>query len=239
MKSSSQNNGNVTRERLIEAAGEVFGEKGLHGATIRDITQRAGANIASVNYHFRDKFELYLTVVRHIQDSLDAAVNQPLTAETAEGRLRQWLAAMLMAFHNASRPNWHGQMVVRELFDPTPALVAGQSEIQKHFGPLAQIVREIRPDLSEEQVMLATCGMVAQVLFHNHHEHLARHMFPAVPAPSLDKLINHVTEFSLGALRGLPPAGVTAARPRFNEPSENAATHSKRVKRHRSASTRT
>ena len=57
-------NGPVTREKLIEAAGEIFAEKGLHGTSIRDITQRAGANIASVNYHFHDKFELYALVLR-------------------------------------------------------------------------------------------------------------------------------------------------------------------------------
>lgn len=207
-----KSNGTITRDRLIEAAGEVFGERGLHGATIRDITQRAGANIAAVNYHFRDKFELYLTVVRFIQDSLDSAVNQPLTAGTAENRLRQWLAAMLKAFHNPARPKWHGQLVVRELFDPTPALEAVQNNVQRHFGPLALLVREIRPDLSEVQVMLATCGTVAQVIFYNHHEHLGRHMFPAVPAPSLEELVKHVAEFSLAALRGLPRAVNRGAR---------------------------
>src|SRR6516165_12810599 len=52
-----------TRDKILSAAGEVFAEHGFEGATIRAITERAGANVAAVNYHFRDKSELYSRVV--------------------------------------------------------------------------------------------------------------------------------------------------------------------------------
>ena len=47
-----------TRRRLLAAAGEVFAEAGFHAATVKVITDRAGASVAAVNYHFRDKAEL-------------------------------------------------------------------------------------------------------------------------------------------------------------------------------------
>ncbi|MBC2605349.1 TetR/AcrR family transcriptional regulator [Pelagicoccus albus] len=56
---------NKTRKRLIEAAEAEFAEKGFYGASIRNITNRAESNVASVSYHFGSKDELLLSMIRH------------------------------------------------------------------------------------------------------------------------------------------------------------------------------
>jgi AcrR family transcriptional regulator len=53
-----------TREALIEAAAIVFAEKGYEGGSVRDITRRANANQAAINYHFGGKEGLYREVLR-------------------------------------------------------------------------------------------------------------------------------------------------------------------------------
>src|SRR3954451_11678639 len=53
----------LTKVRLLEAAGGIFAEKGFDCATIRSICERAGANLAAVNYHFGDKEQLYTQAV--------------------------------------------------------------------------------------------------------------------------------------------------------------------------------
>jgi len=53
-----------TKDRILEAASEVFAEYGFEKATVREICSRAEANVAAVNYHFRDKKELFLLVLR-------------------------------------------------------------------------------------------------------------------------------------------------------------------------------
>ena len=53
-----------TKLRILEAAGRTFAERGFREATVRDICQAAGSNIASINYHFGDKERLYIESVK-------------------------------------------------------------------------------------------------------------------------------------------------------------------------------
>ena len=56
---------NEPRLRLLLAAESVFARKGFDGATVRDICDLAGMNVAAINYHFGDKERLYIETVRH------------------------------------------------------------------------------------------------------------------------------------------------------------------------------
>lgn len=53
-----------TRERLISAAERLFAEYGVGAVSLRAVMQEAGANVASVHYHFGSKPALVDAVVR-------------------------------------------------------------------------------------------------------------------------------------------------------------------------------
>jgi AcrR family transcriptional regulator len=53
------------RREILDAAFAVIAERGLEGLRTRDIAARAGANIASLHYHFGSKDELIAAVVEH------------------------------------------------------------------------------------------------------------------------------------------------------------------------------
>ncbi len=52
-----------TKERILAAAARVFADKGVDAATLREITDAAGTNLASVNYHFGSKDELVVAAL--------------------------------------------------------------------------------------------------------------------------------------------------------------------------------
>src|SRR5882672_5238014 len=53
-----------TKTRVLKAATELYAERGFHGTKVRDIAERAGANVASAHYHFGSKRHLYVEVLR-------------------------------------------------------------------------------------------------------------------------------------------------------------------------------
>ncbi len=60
-----------TRQRILTAAEELFGQRGFQGVSIREITHLADANLASVNYHFGSKAGLIRSLVEHHLGSLN------------------------------------------------------------------------------------------------------------------------------------------------------------------------
>ncbi len=53
------------REHIIEAALQLFAEKGFEGASIRDIAEKASVNVAMVNYYFGSKEKLFEKIVEY------------------------------------------------------------------------------------------------------------------------------------------------------------------------------
>ena len=54
----------TTEEKILEAASEVFTEKGFAGTRTRDIAEEAGINLALLNYYFRSKEKLFEQVMK-------------------------------------------------------------------------------------------------------------------------------------------------------------------------------
>src|SRR2546429_4819203 len=55
--------GEATRQRVLEAAEQVFGAKGYHGASVTEITRAAGVAQGTFYLYFRGKKEIFLDLV--------------------------------------------------------------------------------------------------------------------------------------------------------------------------------
>lgn len=55
-----------TRTKLLDAAEEVFFEKGVSRTSLGDIAQRAGATRGAVYWHFKDKMDVFVSMLGRI-----------------------------------------------------------------------------------------------------------------------------------------------------------------------------
>jgi AcrR family transcriptional regulator len=197
---------------LIEAAGEVFAEQGYHNATIRQICDRAEANVAAVNYHFRDKAELYEAVLRYAHCAAEAAYAcaKPPSDASPEERLLIFVRAMMIRILDEGRPAWHGKLMSREMTEPTAALDSLVRNVIVHrFNELNQIVRELLgPEAPIEEVERSSNSVIAQMVFYQHCKPLLVRMEANLryDKAGIEDLAQHVTRFSLCAMKELRPA---------------------------------
>lgn len=64
-----------TKARILEVANELFATRGFDGASIRDIANAAEVNLAAINYHFKNKENLYREVFRHNYTKMEEGIN--------------------------------------------------------------------------------------------------------------------------------------------------------------------
>lgn len=199
-----------TKQRLLEVAGEVFAEKGFHNATIREICDRAQANIAAVNYHYRDKEGLYFGVLEYWcrlgekEFPLDngLAPNAP-----PEKRLEAFIRSFLFRILDKSKPAWLSQLMAREIAEPTAALDRLIAEVYRPLADhLAEIIRSLLgAAATDEKVWLCSRSVLGQCLYYYYAKPAIVRMTPEFTyAPAdLETLAAHITQFSLGGLRQL------------------------------------
>ena len=81
----STQQGEDTRERILEVATEEFAEKGLAGARVDEIARRARANKQLVYYYFGGKLGLYNEVLGHmIEESRHRVLEEAACGSLAE-----------------------------------------------------------------------------------------------------------------------------------------------------------
>src|SRR3954463_8986781 len=180
----------TTRERIVDAAGEIFAERGFEGTTVRDICQRAGANVAAVNYYFGDKQRLYVeAVVRAHRWRMEQARLPEWSDDTpAETKLADFIATFFRRVLTGPDDTWHTKLVLREMANPTAACAElVQSSIRPQFEILLAILRELlSDDVDAERLRLTAFSIVGQCLFYHFADPVIRNLLSDESYSALD-----------------------------------------------------
>lgn len=196
-----------TRQRLLEAAADVFAEVGFRSATVRQICSRAGVNVALVKYHFGDKSQLYAEVLRLLlRDSAVTAVQERLeeAGQSPEATLREVLRIRLRGIIHHQRSSWHLRLVCHEIAQPTPAIAEIYQlmvqPIRERALHLVGSILGLPPD--HQKTGLCVASIAGQALFYVLGATALARLNGRQPmsAEECDKMADHITDFSLAYL---------------------------------------
>jgi len=150
----------ATSARILDAAADLFGEKGFYAATTRELATRLNIQQASLYHYVSNKEELLHRICRQVMDcfltDLPVALDR---AETASGRISAFIDAHLQVM--AQNPR-HTLAVVTEFRALTRLHFAEISDRYKEYSRLldselnaAQRLGILRTDISAKYIRLA------------------------------------------------------------------------------------
>ena len=65
-----------TKNKILLVANELFARNGFDGVSIRDIAQEADVNVASINYHFKNKLNLLHEIFNYNYDFIEEGITK-------------------------------------------------------------------------------------------------------------------------------------------------------------------
>jgi AcrR family transcriptional regulator len=155
------------RTLIVEAAGQLFGERGYDGTRIDEIAAAAGVTKPIVYRHFGSKRDLYLSLLDRHRDDLAGFVASMPTEGSKEERLRSVLATWLDYVEVRS---YAWKMLFRDA-GGGPEIAARRREVHAEArAVLVELIRSLTatpvpPRELEPLAELMSMGMAALVLW--------------------------------------------------------------------------
>jgi len=194
----------ATRIRLLDAALEVFSEKGFSKASVRDICQRAQANIAAINYHFGDKAQLYREVFERVASRLESFA-QALELDDPRQALTTYYRQLLAPLAEGDRAMQVARLRSREEFEPTGLLPDMRCTLLKpvHERLVQFVCREVGAKQADAHIDRLAFSLVGMGTFYLHAQPVVEALKPEIlTGPAwLDDLANQLAGQGLTLLQ--------------------------------------
>lgn len=149
--------GEATRARILDAAGELFAASGYAETTSKAVAARAGVDLASINYHFGSRDGLYqATLIEAYGRWMDLADLQQLTHGTlpAQEKLKRLLQRLVQTAVDDAQ-DWRLAVLAAEFLAPSSHVqVLFQSEAPMKVSLVIDILGEITGIPAEDPALL-------------------------------------------------------------------------------------
>lgn len=206
LATGSVSQGSDVRERILDAAAEVFAECGFGGAGVDAIARRAGVNKAMLYYHVGDKAALFGEVVRTNVGRIRQAVTAAL-AESDDPRER--LRAIPRAFARAVRARpFLPQLMLREIAAGGPNLppeavaqiaeIMGMTRTVLNEGVAAGVFRRVDPFITHLMLIGSLMFMANALRMRQRFEDVL--CIPAEAAADLEPMSDQMVDIALDGI---------------------------------------
>lgn len=155
----------ATRQRILDAAVDVFSEKGYGDSGLSDVLERADVSKGAFYYHFESKESLAEAIIAAFDERLSRAVDDAFdpSSPTLEGIVRATFAVQqLMRYDRTTRI---GQMLAQALGQVSDAGAGVYRRWTKRFVDMVAMVinagelrRDVDPDDVAEAIWVAVLG---------------------------------------------------------------------------------
>jgi AcrR family transcriptional regulator len=204
-KKTNNNSNKKVRVRLLNSAEELFCEHGFDGVSVRDIAASADCNIASINYYFGSKENLYIEMFRrHVGKLIDEQVTNiqrimKSDNPTVENLIKALVTLALKSLNNNGGKRSLIKMMVREMLHPhLKTEIVFDEVISKFFIELHKAIMKLYPEIEPENGMLCIYfldGIILHALLFM--EFYCEHC----PNLKVEELIEHIVRFSTAGMR--------------------------------------
>ncbi|ALS76511.1 TetR family transcriptional regulator [Planococcus rifietoensis] len=149
MPSKRQENKQLQTDKIVEAAKELFTERGLNDVQMKDIAERAGAGVATVFRYFPKKDELIVEVAIRSLDAIEAEFQRIISMKSsAFERLEQLLDTLL----DAQKAEQYKSARFREAFESYASFrTEPLPEIDRYLARQRQIMDLLEPLIQDGQ----------------------------------------------------------------------------------------
>ncbi|MBN2064308.1 MAG: CerR family C-terminal domain-containing protein [Sedimentisphaerales bacterium] len=165
-----------TRTALIAAAGQLAGHNSFNNISTRQIADLAGENLGGIHYHFGCKLRLFKAVIDEAltdcmeetaADAIAPFVKDLDKPQAQSAAIRALVHRHISRLFNPEKPTWHAKVVYQLLQNKSELqdylkekLIEPDSEVQM------QLIKAIRPELTETQAMMHKIVMLTPIFFH-------------------------------------------------------------------------
>ncbi|MBG0854292.1 TetR/AcrR family transcriptional regulator [Streptomyces spinoverrucosus] len=198
--------GQRTRDGLLTAALELLAERGQEGVTLREITDRAGANVAAVSYHFGSLKALCDAAIEHaLERYLDAQI-LALESVGSTSTLQELAAAFVRPMVRALAAGGQDLAVMRTVarvgIDPPEGWERLAGKFEQTRSDALRVLTANLPGVDEQELIFRTrcaAGLLNWLALAPIGAELT-----AMPAERIERQLSSVVA---GAFHGYPADG--------------------------------